>query len=89
MTRHAIERAGKRRINTRGLVTCLLEAEILEDYPDDPRGPSALLLGYSADGRPLHAVCALDANGILLIITVYEPELPAWLDERTRCPKQN
>ena len=30
-------------------------AEILERYPDDPRGESCLLLGYS-ESRPVHAV---------------------------------
>jgi len=64
----------------------LANGEILEDYPDDPRGPSALVLGHSNVGRPLHAVCAFDPSGTLLVITVYEPERPRWRDERTRNP---
>jgi hypothetical protein len=28
----------------------------------------------------------LDPSGTLLVITVYEPEPPNWLDERTRNP---
>ncbi|MGI9861522.1 DUF4258 domain-containing protein [Moorella naiadis] len=62
----------------------LAHGEILEDYPNDPRGPSALVLGYAENGRPLHAVCAFDPSGILLIITVYEPEPPKWENARTR-----
>lgn len=84
MTRHARERAGKRRIGDEALVNALANGEILEDYADDPRGRSVLLLGYSEEARPLHAVCAFTPSGILLIIRVYEPELPEWLDERTR-----
>jgi hypothetical protein len=83
MTRHARERAARRRVNAEALAAALANGEILEDYRDDSRGPSALVLGY-ANNRPLHAVCAFDANGILLIVTVYEPEPPAWADERTR-----
>lgn len=88
LTSHARERVGKRRIGDEELVTVLAEGEILEDYPDDPRGPSALVLGHATDGRTLHAVCALDPSGTLLVITVYEPELPKWLDERTRNPRE-
>lgn len=27
-------------------------AEMIEDYPDDPRGPSCLILGFTAGGQP-------------------------------------
>jgi hypothetical protein len=87
MTRHARERAGKRRIGDTELVAALAAGEILEDYREDPRGPSALVLGYSENNRAIHAVCALDPSGTLLIVTTYEPEPPYWLDARTRGPK--
>jgi hypothetical protein len=57
--------------------------EIIEDYPDDPRGPSCLILGYSG-GRPIHIVCGFTLIKWLRIITVYTPKLPKWIDERTR-----
>ena len=87
LTQHARERAGKRRIGDESLIDALAGREILEDYPTDPRGPSALILGYTDDGRPVHAVCAFDPSGTLLVITAYVPEPPWWLDERTRGPK--
>ena len=34
----------------------LQEAELLEDYPADPRGPSSLVLGHTK-GRSVHVVC--------------------------------
>jgi hypothetical protein len=86
MTQHARERAGRRRIGDSDLVVALAEGEVLESYPDDPRGPSALALGHTEDGRAVHAVCAIDLSGTLLIVTMYEPEPPHWLDERTRGP---
>ena len=89
MTRHARERAGKRCIGDEDLVKALSEGEILEDYPDDPRGHSFLMLGYTNEGRPLHAVCALDMRGRnLLVITVYEPSPPKWIEERTRSGRE-
>ena len=31
----------------------LMRGELLEDYPEDPRGESCLVLGY-ADTKPIH-----------------------------------
>jgi hypothetical protein len=61
----------------------LIECESLENYPNDPRGPSCVVLGY-AEGRPIHIVCGRAKNDWLLIITVYIPKPPQWLDPRTR-----
>jgi hypothetical protein len=84
LTSHARRRAGQRLIGDVVLVEPLARAEVLEDYPNAPRGPSVLVLGYTAAGHAIHAVCAFDPAGTLLVITVYEPEPPKWLDERTR-----
>ena len=84
ISRHARERAGKRRIGDAVLVNSLLRGEVLERYPEDPRGPSALILGYTEEGRPIHTICAFDPSGTLLMITAYEPLPPRWTDERTR-----
>lgn len=83
-TVHAQRGAGDRRIDKPDLGHALHAGEIIEDYPTDPRGASALILGHTAGGRPLHAVCGFDPGGDLLIITVYEPTMPKWRDERTR-----
>jgi hypothetical protein len=63
-------------------------AEILEEYPNDPRGQSCLVLGL-AGVRPIHVVLGSaerkrDGRKILRIITVYIPSLPKWINPRTR-----
>jgi hypothetical protein len=62
--------------------------ELLEQYPNDPRGESCLVLGF-VGGRPVHAVLgwAKMAGGTekrLRLITVYTPTPPKWTDPRTR-----
>ena len=58
---------------------------LIESYPNDPRGPSCLLLGYSSEDRPLHVVCGKFDDDELLIITAYEPSATEWKsDWRTR-----
>lgn len=73
---HVREQTGRRPIGDEELLQALAPGEILEDYPEGPRGASALILGHTRDGRSLHVVCASDPNGTLLVITAYEPELP-------------
>jgi len=62
--------------------------EILEQYPDDPRGESCLLLGFVGNA-PVHVVLGwaamhLTTDKLLRIITVYRPTVPKWIDPRTR-----
>ena len=54
----------------------VLHGEILEDYPDDVRGHSCLLIG-TPQGRPVHVVCSPRAE-YLAIITAYLPDLAKW-----------
>ena len=64
-----IERAEVRRVIDLG--------EIIEDYPDDPRGHSCLLLGFGEGGRPMHVVCA-PRDDYLAVITTYLPGENEW-----------
>jgi hypothetical protein len=52
--------------------------ELIEDYTDDPRGYSCLLLTW-VDVTPVHVVCA-PHEGDLIIITVYIPSEEEWGD---------
>lgn len=38
------------------------DSEIIEDYPKDPRGSSALVLAFTKVGEPLHAVWSIHEN---------------------------
>lgn len=81
-TLHALEQADVRSIEEDSILTALINGEIIEDYPEDQRGHSCLVLGYD-NGRAVHVVCSMHED-TLIIITVYEPKPPKWSDERTR-----
>ena len=53
--------------------------EIIEDYPDDPRGHSCLMLGFGENSRPIHVVCA-PKDEYLAIITTYLPDPSEWTE---------
>lgn len=69
------------------LESAMKSAELLEDYPTDPRGSSCLLLSAAGAG-PIHLVCGLTRQGRVVVITVYRPAPPKWIDERTRRPRE-
>ncbi len=74
----------------RGITVAELEqaisnrSEVIEDYPEDKYGPSGLILGFTADGRPLHVQCSYPARPLVKIVTVYEPDPSLWINFRVR-----
>ena len=78
------EKLRQRRIKAEDIEQAVKTGTIIEDYPEDRRGPSCLILGFVGE-RPLHVVCGrLDADELLLI-TAYEPDPVEWeSDGKTR-----
>jgi hypothetical protein len=83
---HAIRQMSRPdRMITTAEVHCVIdEGEVIEDYPEDVRGHSCLMLGAGDGGRALHTVCS-PKDDYLAIITAYVPEKDEWSDNfRTR-----
>ena len=55
----------------------VLFGEIIEDYIEDARGHSCLMLGFGTDSRPIHVVCS-PKKDYLTIVTVYLPDSHRW-----------
>jgi hypothetical protein len=81
--KHALERSTARGINPLEVKEAILEGEIIEDYPNDPRGHSCLIFGKSSKGKKLHVVCGI-AHNLVWIVTVYEPSEDDWIDYKRR-----
>ena len=81
---HAFERAIVRGITREEIVQASSSITVIENYPDDKYGPSCLVLGYTADNRPLHIQVSLAEESETLIITLYEPDPSEWEDYRRR-----
>lgn len=64
-------------ISTADVRKVIEEGEIIEDYPEDTRGRSCLILGSTRNGRPIHIVCA-PKDEYLAIITAYIPDEAQW-----------
>ena len=83
-TLHAGDRMTERHLAVREVEEALLSgsAELIEDYPEDPRSPSCLILGITNSGRLLHIQCTHAPN--VAVITAYEPKAEEWIDWKVR-----
>lgn len=85
LSAHAEAEREADKIRNLEIVEALLSegAEIIENYPTDPRGASCLVLGFTTERSPIHIVCGL-ARELVIVITVYRPDPNEWIDWRKR-----
>ena len=64
----------------REIVVGVATAEVIEDYPNYPKGPCVLLLQRTHDGRLVHTVWGLPVRleGPAVLITAYLPDPERW-----------
>jgi hypothetical protein len=80
---HAAEEALAEEITRPEIETVMLNAQLVEDYPDWWLGPSCLICGRTDAGRDLHIVASYSGLPVT-IITVYEPRPPKWITPTLR-----
>ena len=87
---HALKRCIQRGIDPKSIQKEIEErSELIEYYPDDPHGPSGLLLVELNSKTPLHIVCS-PRKSLLYIVSIYKPDLNIWKkDWRTRRRKKD
>jgi len=80
--KHTALRIRQRGISSDEVKEALQNCKIIESYPNDYPFPSGLVVGYTGKKRAIHAVVVIDdenkEEGILWIITVYEPNILEW-----------
>lgn len=80
--KHTALRIRQRGISSDEVKEALQNCKIIESYPNDYPFPSGLVVGYTRKKRATNAVVVIDdenkEEGILWIITVYEPNILEW-----------
>ena len=73
-------------LSIRAVVSGLTGAELLEDYPDFPKGPCVLVLESDQDGQFFHAVWGIPrgSTGPAVLVTAYRPDAERWSDDFRR-----
>ena len=57
----------ERDISRADVKKCVLEGEIIEDYPDDFPHPSCLIFGYTINDKIIYVVAGSDGKYIILL----------------------
>jgi len=70
----------------RDVIDGLPQAELVEDYPDFPKGPCALVLQHNADGSPVHVVWGVPKgeSSPAVLVTAYRPDPERWSSDFRR-----
>jgi len=76
---HAVSQMNRpeRMISTLEVRKVIENGQIIEYYPEDPRGESCLIMGKGESDRSIHVVCAAKVD-FLAIITAYLPDDALW-----------
>ena len=80
---HSTARMLQRGITRKGIVNCILNGEIIEQYPEYWLNPACLVFGLDLNGGVLHVVVGVDE--LVHIVTAYRPDTATFMpDLKTR-----
>jgi Domain of unknown function (DUF4258) len=83
---HAVRQMSRvdRKLKVTDIKSVIDSGSLIEEYPEDVRGHSGLLMGRSLDERLVHVVCSPKSE-YLAVITAYIPDEKSWvIDFKTR-----
>lgn len=86
ISEHGFDEMVEDALTAHEVISGIEDAEVIEEYPNYPKGPCVLVLQKDRIGAPIHVVWGIPKGHFApaVLITAYRPQLDRWDQTFTR-----